>query len=130
MTQSQAQKVVTLVVVGLLLLMGTIVYVFITNYNGRVDLVASNRAGCERAKLDRGANASGWRTAETARVSSLAKQMHIPFDRAFALTKKKPALDDPADLIAARKYNEIASGLEVRSVITCSEVFPKARFFP
>jgi len=80
-------------------------YVLWQSYEGRVDLVNNSRSACERGKKDRNANAEGWRIAEGAR-------------RAEGQT-------DVAD-----KYAEIATGLEERGAINCSEVFPKASLLP
>lgn len=72
------------------------------SYDGRVRLREGQLAGCERGKLDRAANAAGWRTAERARR----------------------ATGTPTDLAAADRYSAIAAGLEQRSRIDCARVFP------
>lgn len=69
------------------------------------ELVHSQRRGCERSKLDRAANASGWRTAEHARRAS----------------------GTPDDLMAARRYAQIATGLEDRARVDCTRQFPLPR---
>lgn len=94
-----------LIVLGLVVNCVVLGYVFWTGYEGRKDLVASQRAGCERGKLDRGANAAGWRNAEEARTAD-------------------------GDFEVAAEYKRIADGLEARSRIICSEAFPKASFIP
>lgn len=78
------------------------------SYQGRVELVHSQRAGCERGKLDKRANARGWRAAEAARVAS----------------------GTPNDLKAAHKYAVIAYGLEQRARIPCSRAFPSTSLLP
>lgn len=123
-------RVVRLMIIGMLLFLVLVVYVFWTGYEGRKDLVAGQRAGCERGKLDRGDNAKGWRTAEAARLASVAEDMHISVDAAKSVITQPPLAGDLPDLIAARNYNEIATSLEDRSRIECSEVFPDANFFP
>ena len=102
---SAAEKVVKLLLLVLVVLLCTIAYTFFAAYEGRKDLVKSQRAGCERAKLDRAANASGWRNAEAARRR-----------------------DNDVDV--ANQYAEIADGLEERSKIDCATAFPKASFIP
>ena len=98
-------KMAVLIVIGMLVQLAVIVYVFNAGYEGRKDLVKSQRAGCERGKLDRSANAAGWRIAEGARQAS-------------------------GDYVVAAEYNIIAIGLEDRSKIKCKEAYPKASFFP
>lgn len=94
-----------LIVLGLVVNVFMVGYVFWMGYEGRRDLVTSQRAGCNRAKLDRGANAEGWRIAEGARRAD-------------------------GEIEVANNYRDIASGLEKRSRIICSEAFPKASFIP
>lgn len=98
-------NVAKLIVLGLVVNVFLVGYIFWTGYEGRRDLVASQRAGCNRGKLDRGANAKGWRIAEGARRAD-------------------------GEIEVANKYNDIASGLEKRSRIVCSEAFPKASLIP
>ena len=93
----------------------------------RSELVDSQRNGCERGKLDRGANAEGWRTAQTARMNTLAKDLDISYKEVEILLQAVPQADDPPDLVAARRYDKIAAGLEKRSRINCAEAFPKER---
>lgn len=78
------------------------------SFEGRRDLVGSQRSGCERGKLDRLANAEGWRAAETARRASGTVN----------------------DLRAARKYQRIAEGLEDRARVKCDDVFPSPSLLP
>lgn len=105
MNHDLESKVVRFGISVLLALLVVISYVFYQSYQGRVDLVDAQRAACERGKKDRNANAEGWRIAEAARKA----------DGQFTV---------------ANKYRRIASGLEARGRINCSEVFPKAGFFP
>jgi hypothetical protein len=88
--------------VVMLLVLG---YVLWQSYEGRVDLVSSQRAGCARGKLDRSDNAKGWRTSQD-----------------LALTNGQPW--------AASAYALIASNLEARSRIDCAKAFPKASLIP
>lgn len=78
------------------------------SFEGRVLIVNSQRAACRRGKLDRAANAAGWRTAEAARL----------------------ATGTPTDLIAAGKYGAIAEGLEQRSRVDCAAAFPGPSLLP
>lgn len=123
-------KVVRLMIYGMIAFLLLVGYVFFQSYQGRSDLVQSQRNGCERGKLDRAANAEGWRTAETARVSAAAESMHISIEAVRKLIRQTPQPDEVYDLVAARKYDKIAHGLEVRSKINCARAFPKAGLFP
>lgn len=98
-------KMGVLIVIGMIVQLSVIVYVFYSSYEGRKDLVKSQRAGCERGLLDRSANAQGWRIAELARATS-------------------------GDFEVASEYDEIATGLEKRSQIICVKAYPKASIFP
>lgn len=124
-----ARSLVRLIIGAFLVNLMVLGYVFYQSYQGREDLVQNNRAACERGKLDRFANAVGWRTAETARLNTLADTLHISYAEAKALEEHELTPDDPPDLVAARKYNSIAFGLEKRSKIDCTKAFPKAGLF-
>lgn len=105
MTDRVAHILARLLVIGMLINLGVIGYVFYSSYQGRVNVVKAQRAGCERSKLDRAANASGWRHAQSARNAS-------------------------GDFEVAKFYGRIADGLEQRSRVACDEVFPRATLFP
>jgi len=72
---------------------------------GRSELRNSQVAGCERGKLDREANAAGWRIAQAARLA----------DGQFAV---------------AKKYGQIAAGLEQRARIDCEKRYPAPSIIP
>lgn len=105
MTHDLGRKVISLLVCSMILQLGVIAYVFYQSYQGRVDLVSGQRAGCERSKKDRRKNSEGWREAQKARVAS-------------------------NDFDVAKKYRNIADSLEERSQIDCSTAFPNARLLP
>lgn len=98
-------RLAQLILIGMAVQLAVIFYVFISTYQGRKDLVDSQRAGCGRGLLDRTANAQGWRIAEGARLAE-------------------------GDIGVAAKYNTIASGLEDRSHINCEDAYPKVSIFP
>ena len=93
---------VRILVVQMLCIVLLIVSVWITSYQGRSELVHSQRLGCERGKQDREANAKGWRNAEKARRAS-------------------------GDTAVAEEYAAIAAGLEFRSQIDCAKAYPDPR---
>lgn len=78
------------------------------SYVGRLLLRDAQVTACERGRRDRSANALGWRTAEVARRKT----------------------GTATDLEAARRYAEIAFGLEARAHINCREEFPHPTLFP
>jgi hypothetical protein len=78
---------------------------WLTAYSGRQALVDSQRAGCERSKLDRAANARGWRAAEAARTRD-------------------------GNLNTATFYGHLAAELEMRSRIDCVRQFPAPSLLP
>lgn len=129
-TNQQASGIVKLMIAGMLMQLVIISYVFFQAYDNRVEVVDNQRAACARGKLDRGANAKGWRTAQVARMNTLAKEMDISFTEVSQLLRQDPKAGDSPDLTAARKYNAIAEDLEVRSRIDCTVAFPNARLFP
>lgn len=130
LTRRQGSLLVKMVLIGLFVNLCVVGYVFYQSYMGREDVVMASLKGCDRSKKDREANAAGWRTAERARLSTLAKNMGVPLKDASVLIVLKPHNGDPPDLVAARKYNGIARGLEIRSRIRCKNAFPKARLLP
>lgn len=130
MSEDTAYKVVKLILLSLIILLFVLGYSVYSAYEGRKALVDSQRAGCERGKLDRSANAEGWRAAQVARTNTLAKDMGTSVAAVEALFPQPPKIDDPPDLVAARKYNRISSGLESRSKIDCKTAFPSAGLIP
>lgn len=135
MTPEAGRKLALFVLGGLLLFLCLIVYVGWESRQGRTDLKKSesrartaltnaSREACERGKKDRRANAQGWRTAQTARMQSVSKDLKISMREVLLLITHKPTLKDPPDLVAARRYNGIAIELEKRSKINCKEAFP------
>lgn len=85
--------------------------VWVASFQGRSETVKSQRIGCGRSKLDRLANAAGWRAAETAREAT-------GHDPAASARERATAAQ------AAARYAEIASGLERRGRINCAQAFP------
>lgn len=105
LTRQTGRMLVKIILIGMIVQLLFIVYVFYQSYEGRVRVVNAQRAGCERAKLDRNANASGWRIAEGARRKE-------------------------GNIIVATRYKNIAEGLEARSRIRCTTAFADASILP
>jgi stage III sporulation protein SpoIIIAA len=101
--------------IGVLVLL--VVSVWLIGYQGRQEQVDAVRRACERGKLDRVANAHGWRTAETAR-------------RATASDRGNPDAERASAALAADRYSDIAGELEERSRINCATAFPDASLLP
>lgn len=105
MSKEVGKKLTRLMIFGMVCLLVVVGYVFWQSYEARHTTVQSQRAGCERSKLDRIANAHGWRIAEDARRAEGNYQV-------------------------ANDYRDIAESLEERSRINCKKVYPDASFFP
>jgi hypothetical protein len=110
LTHRQRRLVLRVIAVNCILTIILFLVVGMSAYRSNRDDTISKRAGCERNKLDRAANATGWRTAEV---------------RLQAQYERDP---QPSDLKALRKYNRIATGLEKRSRINCAKQFPDQPF--
>lgn len=94
-----------IVVLGMLVQLMVIGYIFVASHSTSDTIVNAARAGCERNKRDRRANAEGWRIAQSARWAS-------------------------GDFAVSRRYGKLASQLESRSRLNCKKTYPKARLLP
>jgi hypothetical protein len=99
------KRMIETVILCFAVMMIVVVYVGCQGYESRDDFVTSQRAGCERGKLDRMANAKAWRIAVAARKAD-------------------------GDFTVANQYAEVAAGLEERGRIDCNKAFPKASLIP
>jgi hypothetical protein len=97
--------VTKLIVLGLVIHLFILGYVFYTDYQGRSSISRAAREGCERDVESRSTNAKGWRIAQRARADD--RQMSV-----------------------AIKYGALAARLEEASSIDCSELYPKASLIP
>jgi hypothetical protein len=130
LTRRQGAGLAKMIIIGLLVQIAVIGYVFYQSYAGREEVVNSQRLGCERGKLDRKANALGWRAAEQARIAEFATEQHLVPSEAKLWLNMPHRPSDPYSLIAARRYDKIATGLENRGRITCAVVYPKPGLLP
>jgi hypothetical protein len=105
MSRQAGSHLVVLIIIGMFVQLAVVGYVFYQSYEGRVDLVRAQRAGCERSKLDSLTNAEGWRKAQAARAAE-------------------------GDFLVAEQYSSIASSLEERGHIDCAQAYPKVRIVP
>lgn len=90
---------VRILIIQCVAIVALVVSIWATNYQSRVNLVDAVRAECERGKLDRSANAQGWRIAQDAREA------------------------DRQPDVAAR-YDGLARGLEQRARVDCRKAYP------
>lgn len=113
LTKETGEKL-TRLVIGCMVCMALVVaYVWYAGYQGRDNLVQSQRAGCERGKLDRIDNAAFQR----------AHKKYI--DRVVLAQSVKEDVKRAARE-AVKTYNKTAASLSKRSKIDCSKAIPKA----
>jgi len=110
-------KIALLIVILMLVQLAVIGYVFFAQYQGRKDTVTTLRAGCERGKADRRANAQ------------VAQADANNWLKAAGVRRRDndTAVADAYEANAA-KQEAVAQALLVRAQIDCVQAFPKARF--
>jgi hypothetical protein len=112
-------RMAQLILIGMAVQLVVIIYVFNSSYEGRKDLVNSQRLGCKRGKLDRAdnarlarSNASNWRQAAGVRRADGDISVAIVYET------------------NARKQEAVAQSLTERARINCKIVYPNAGIFP
>lgn len=115
--REEGVKIIKLLIVGMCCFILLTLYVAYTNYEGRKTLVTSQRAGCERGKLDRIDNAAFQR----------AHKVYI--DKVVLAQSVKEDVKEAARE-AVVTYNRTAESLSQRAKINCQEAFPKASLLP
>jgi hypothetical protein len=90
-------------------------FVFWTAYEGRKDAVTSQRAGCERGKLDRTASAT------------FAQGVLDIFQGTDETT---PSVVTDKRTESQQKIQKAIEGYKERAKIECTETIPKARLWP
>lgn len=109
--------IVKILLIAMLVQLGVISYVFITSYQGRVDTVRAQRAGCERSKLDRKDNAD-FQVAHRIYIHNVTQADSVKEDvKSVART-------------AVETFDRTSASLAKRAKIDCTEAFPKASLFP
>lgn len=108
-------KLAKLVVIGMIVQLGVIGYVFVTDYHGRRDGIISAREGCERDKLDRKA------------AAELNDALLQSFD---ASQKKVPKIRSKERLEAVERIRKSNDGLKLRAAIDCHKRYPAASLLP
>lgn len=117
MSREEGTKVVKLLLIGMCCFLLLTLYVAYSDYQGRKNLVVSQRAGCERGKLDRIDNAAFQR----------AHKLYI--DKVVLAASVKEDVKEAARE-AVQTYNRTADDLTRRSKINCGKVYPKASVIP
>lgn len=106
-----------LILIGMVVQLLVISYVFYNTYDGRVNTVKAQRRGCERSKKDRLANAD-------------FQQAHRRYIDKVVLAKSVEEDVKRAARAAVKTYNRTSAELSERALINCSTAFPKARLIP
>jgi hypothetical protein len=101
----------------MLINLGVVGYVLISEYQGRENLVKSQRAGCKRGKLDRKDNAD-FQVAQTTYIGKVTGARSVHEDVKSAARQ------------ATITFKRTSRSLEGRSHIDCAKAFPKAKFIP
>jgi hypothetical protein len=117
LSKDEGSKIVKLILAGMLSFLLLVVYVAYSSYQGRVDTVTAQRAGCERGKLDRQANADFQRA-------------HKKYIDKVVLAKSVEEDVKRAAREAVLTYNRTSAELTERAQIDCAEAFPKASLIP
>jgi hypothetical protein len=116
-TNRIAANVVRIVVIGMVIQLGVISYVFYSAYERRVDMTANTRAGCERNKLDR-SDVAAFQRAQTTYITSVTGAASVHEDVKRAARK------------AILTFDRTSKGLTARSKIDCKKAFPDPTLFP
>ncbi len=112
-----AKTFLRLMVFQTLAIIAVIGFVMWSGYEGRKALRDSTLAGCERGKLDRGANADGW-TAHNTYIGKVTSADSVKEDVKSAARE------------AQSTYERISLELRRRAEIVCEDAFPPVSFWP
>jgi hypothetical protein len=116
-TDNLAHNVVRVVVIGLVVQLAVIGYVFYSGYKSRVETVTFQRAACERGKLDRKDNAD-FQVAHTEYIRKVTGAASVHED-----VKK-------AARTAIKTFERTSQRLSKRAVLKCQAAIPNATLFP
>lgn len=106
-----------LIMIMLVVQLSVIAYIFYSDFQGRRNLVDSQRAGCERLKLDR-QDITAVERAEEQYTHQIAA--NSPTDSVEALIAEE----------AHTKFETAIRALTKRAQIDCAEAYPQARLLP
>lgn len=117
MTRQTASHLVVFIMIGMFILLAVVVYVGYTSYEGRRQLVFTQRLGCERSKLDRMSNAA-FQRAHTKYINRVTSAKSVKED------VKRAARE------AVLTFEQTSYDLSQRAKIDCKQAFPKASLIP
>src|SRR4051812_48597046 len=106
-----------LIIIGMVVQLVVISYVFYQSYQGRADVVDNQRAGCERGKLDRQDNADFQRA-------------HAEYIRKVVLAESVKQDVKDAAYTALNTFARTSASLTKRAKINCEDVYPKVSLIP
>lgn len=106
-----AKKLVIFLLIGFLVQLGLLGYVYSTSQDGKQNLVNSQRAGCERGKKDRIANAA-FQRAHATYIKTVTSAESVKEDVKAAARK------------ALKTFKRTSAELTERAKIDCKEAFP------
>lgn len=116
-SREAGRSLVRLILIGMAVQLIVIFYVGWESYAGRVNLVKSQRAGCERGKLDRTDNAD-FQRAHTKYITSVTDAASVKEDVKSAARE------------AVQTFRRTSEELTQRAHIICADVYPKASLLP
>jgi hypothetical protein len=117
MAKETGRSLAKLIIIGMCVQLLVIGYVFYQSYQGRVDVVNSQRAGCERGKLDRTDNADFQRA-------------HAEYIRKVVLAASVKQDVKDAAYTALDTFSRTSASLTKRAKINCEDVYPKVSLIP
>jgi hypothetical protein len=106
-----------LVLIGLVVQLLVIGYVFYSGYQTHANNIRNQRAGCERNKQDR-ADSAAFQTAQTVYINKVTGAASVKED------VKRAARE------ARKTFDRTSASLTARSKIDCKKAFPDATLFP
>lgn len=117
MPRETGRQLAMLITIGMAVQLLVIGYVFYNSYAGRVNVVTSQRRGCERGKQDRKDNAD-FQRAQSKYIRKVVLAQSVQEDVKDAARE------------ARKTFTRTSKSLTKRSRINCEKAFPKAGFFP
>jgi hypothetical protein len=116
-TENTAYNLAKLALIVLGIQLFVIGYVFYQSYQGRLNIVTTQRLGCERGKKDRGDNAD----------FQQAQKQYI--DKVVLAGSVKEDVKDAARE-AVKTFERTSNSLSERALIDCHKAFPDAKLIP
>jgi hypothetical protein len=115
LTHRQRELLIRFLGVMILALIVLFVTVCLASYQARLEIVKTQRVGCERGKKDRAANAAAW-TAHSVYITKVTAAKSVQED-----VKR-------AARIASRTYVGVSADLRRRAALSCKTAYPDPPF--